>query len=121
MSRIESSLRCSAQIKSLPEFVRAEYVAAADRIAELEAERDAAILRSNTLHIENLQLDQALDAATIERDTLRARIAGGVELADCCLQPADDHGPHALVLSFEEYAALLPLNGHAVTVIGGEP
>ena len=41
MSRIESSLRCSAQIKSLPEFVRAEYVAAADRIAELEAERDA--------------------------------------------------------------------------------
>jgi len=38
MSRIESSLRCSAQIKSLPEFVRAEYVAAADRIAELEAE-----------------------------------------------------------------------------------
>ena len=38
MSRIESSLRCSAQIKSLPEFVRAEYVAAADYIAELEAE-----------------------------------------------------------------------------------
>lgn len=91
MSRIESSLRCSAQIKSLPEFVRTEYIAAADYIAELEA----------------------------ERDTLKARITGGVEVK-ISLGMIANVAP-VLSITHEEFAELAPFNGQTVTVIGDKP